>query len=282
MQDLFSTHQYTIPVEKLGVPINLVPIGDVHWGSPNCAKDKFRRFIAETSELKNPHYLFLGDTHDLASTTEKEHIAKLHESTQYQLDAWAEEQCDEFLDILGPSVVGRTIGLIEGNHHHRFTDGSTSTNYMARKLKTKYLGGASLIRLRFKDGTSIATVDILAYHGRGGGRTVGAPFNTLEKDYNAFDVQMVISGHDHKKGVLPAPPRVGLTKGRGKLGLQSRNGLLVKSGTFLQSYDAGKRSYAVRHMYPPVALGGVVIQMTPKRERGKNGRGFFVEMKGVG
>ena len=276
MLDLFETHRYDIKVSNVGQPIHIVPIGDVHWGSPQCSVSEFKQFAKDAEALPNVHYIFLGDTHDLASTSERELIEGLHESTQDQLDAMAKVECDKFTNIV-KHAKGRTIGFIEGNHHARFMDGSTSTMRMAQQLGGKYLGGAAMIRLAFSYGTCCTSLDILAYHGKGGGQLAGSPFNILEKDLNGWEVDIVMSGHDHKRGCIPKP-RVALQEFQGEMVLRDKRRLMIKTGTFLKGYEPGKRSYATRRLYSPLDLGGVVIQMTPRRDR-NHGKGFHIETK---
>ncbi|MBV5333091.1 hypothetical protein JZU54_06005, partial [bacterium] len=100
------------------------------------------------------------------------------------------------------------IGLIGGNHFYPFKDG-TSDTMLASLLGSTYLGCSAIIRLTFdlgEDGE--VDYDIGTHHGTGGGATPGATFNNLEKMLDRFDVDLVLSGHDHKKGCIPSHPRM--------------------------------------------------------------------------
>lgn len=214
-------------------------------------------------------YLGLGDYDDLGSSSERMKLAhsNLHDTTYDSFDDYADKRTKDFADEIS-FMKGKTIGLIEGNHHYKFASGDTSTMRMCKYLNTKYLGGISIIRLDFlykgsKTGKRLA-VDIYAHHtsgARGGGRRSGSSLNNLEDMSHVWDCDITIAGHDHKMNA-GFPVRMFLDK---NMNIKQKDILMVRTGSFQKGWVSGKHGYVPTFNGKPNFLGCPVIRLTPTR-----------------
>ena len=146
----FTIHNYTIPIQKFGEPLYLIPFGDVHRSSPQCHVQKWLSFCEWAKKKSRCLFLGMGDYDDLISTSERKIIMNpdLHESTQQNLhEVWL-KSTQRFAKEIG-FMKGRLIGLMEGNHFVRFANNTTTTQKLCELMSTAYLGCNSFIRLSF-------------------------------------------------------------------------------------------------------------------------------------
>lgn len=262
---------------------------DVHRFAYNCDVAGWLSFLEYCKRLlkekKNVHFLGLGDYDDLGSTSERMKLERsdLHDTTYESLDDYMEERTVKFCKEL-EFMKGRIIGLIEGNHHYKFSHGDTSTMRMCKYLKTKYLGGISVIRLVFKykgvDGGKHCAVDVYAHHTAGsrggGGRKAGSSLNKLEDMADVWDVDICLAGHDHKMNA-GFPVRMFLDK---NLNIKQRDILLVRTGSFQKGWIPGKAGYVPTFNGKPNFLGCPILKLTPQRVK-QNGQETITIKKSV-
>ena len=271
---IFKTHYATIPFKKFGEPIYLIPFGDVHRSSPMCHEEKWKEFLDWAKSKPRAYFLGLGDYDDLASTTERSILLdrKLHESTKITL----EDQYKRFTLRLAKELEfmrGRLIGLIEGNHYGEFQNGTTTTQLLADKLGTAYLGVSCFVRLflilKNEDVLSHRglTVDIWAHHGKGAARLVGGSLNRVSQMEESAEADIYLMGHDHKKSAATKTRLKLVGNGPDVMRLSHRKVLICRTGSFLKGYEEGKASYIVDGAMNPTDLGVVKIEITPRRER---------------
>lgn len=251
------------------MPIYLGIFSDTHYNSPACDKDKFHKFISEIKRKKG-YLLGLGDYLDSVSSSERKalRMMELHDGTTETIEDTYMQDIDDFVQAIKP-LQDRVIGLGGGNHYYQFTSGISSDQLLCLKLRCKYLGVNSIIRLLLRlNKTHALKVDICIHHGRGGGaKRVGTSLNHLQDMATFFDADIILQGHDHDRKV-DYINRLGLSSNNI---LQNRKILLARTGSFLRSYEEGRSSYAVDAGYPPSDLGGVLVRLTPCREHRKFG-----------
>ncbi|MCK9370622.1 hypothetical protein M0R04_11990 [Candidatus Dojkabacteria bacterium] len=221
----------------------------------------------------------MGDYDDLASYTERKALlhACLHESTQMSLDELYTIRVNNFLKEIF-FMKDKIIGLIEGNHHAILQSGMTTTQMMCDKLKCKYLGVSSFIRLLFPMQNSIKktyAIDIFAHHGKGAARLAGSSINTVEQMCGIADADIYLMGHDHKKGIVPKA-RLYLGDNR----LKQKKILLCRTGSFLKGYVEDQPSYVARALMTPSDLGNIKIEMTPRRKQNNDQDDYYVDLHG--
>ena len=245
-----------------------MPFGDVHKESRLHARQEWVDFLERGRTAPNPLFLGMGDYGDGFSTSERTVIGcgGLHETTKQTLDDVYTAKTEDFAKDI-EFMRGRIIGMLGGNHYVSFSDGTTSDNLLCRLMDAKFLGVCSLIRIIFEiegRGKTIS-LDLFIHHGKGGGQTPGATFNTIEKMLAGCDADIYLMGHDHKKGCIPSSPRLKLVSAGGKLTVSEREPWLGRTGSFLKAYEPGEVSYNVDAGRSPAALGWIEFQITPQR-----------------
>lgn len=266
---IFTCARYAVKA-NLNETVYLLPMGDVHYGSPQCDLDRFMAWSKWASSKKNAYLLGMGDYMDLGSTSERAIITdrKLHDSTQAQLESMYKKQTEKFAKMLSWAR-GRTIGLVEGNHYAVFRDGTTTTQMLCNLLDCQYLGVSSFISMEFSQRsghTYMHAIDIWAHHGKSSGRLPGGTINSVARMMDIAEADIFLSGHDHQKGVVNVS-KLRLNRGAGKVRVAHRKVLLGRTGSFLKGYEEGIASYVVDAALRPSDLGTMKIELTPRRDR---------------
>lgn len=286
---VFTTHVYRITIPSLRTQWQIIPYGDIHYDSPQHDGERFGQFckMAKHEKLLT-WFLGLGDDNELLSSKERKNYdrAELHESSAERFERMiVKSHCDLRDKIVGFGR-GRTIGMIQGNHYWKFTSsheehgisaGQTTNEWLAEQVGCKWLGWLSYIRIVVSSGdtTKIYTVDVVACHGKAGGKLVGSSVNQVDDLRKIFPMANIyIMGHDHKRGAWPdsalhAESQV-KAENKDKLRIKQKRQWLVRSGSFLKGYVDGEESYVVGRLLRPAELGIVKIQVQADRiETGK-------------
>ena len=286
---VFSTWGYTIPA-KYNQQIRLVFWGDVHRDSPNHAGGRWQGFLDYCRPLKDTYYFGMGDYVDSGSTSERECIhsilKRLHEGTKIDLSTLAEAKVGLLEEELG-FMRGHLIGLLNGNHYYEWEDGTNTDQRLCAALNTgqpegrrcKYLGVSAFVRLTFDIYGRRHALDIWAHHGKGASRFTGTSIKRVEEmeEYAIADIYCM--GHDHKRAGVPGMPKLYLKNtSKGGLKICEKQPYVIRSGSFLASYEDGKPNYNVDAGRGPCSLGHVELLITPKchgkREHGAELRHF--------
>ena len=164
-------------------------VGDIHWGSPQCDKPRVLRMI-DYCLLNNIYIFLMGDLIEIAT---RDSIG----AGVYEQEINGQTQYEEILDLLRPLAdKGLVLGILEGNHELRVynSTGVNITKFFARELKTRYLGSACWNRFRVgKQSYMIYTL-----HGRSGSRFDGTALLALERISTSFFCDLIVMGHTHK------------------------------------------------------------------------------------
>ena len=160
-----------------------MPIGDIQYSGKHgpCDLDKLQRHIAWGIEQKC-YYIGMGDYIDFASPSNRARLkaAGLYDTAEDVIDEAARQLERDLLKVLLPTK-GRWLGILEGHHYFEHLDGTTSDTRIAGVLEAPYLGTCGMVRLVFQYKQRHLAVVIWAHHGAGGGVTLGAPLNKLER-----------------------------------------------------------------------------------------------------
>lgn len=271
--NVFTTKAYKWNIGKYSKPFHIIPIGDVHIDSPGHCRPTFQETIDYIRSLHNAgeeYRLFgMGDYLDQCSDSERNKLSRqgeLHESTHATLDKSADRSVHEFCDLLS-FTKGKWIGAIQGNHYWRYLTGCkqalgvTSDMIIADEMGCDWLGWANYTVIQLKYGTSSASLDIFASHGKGGGSLLGSPYNNVSKMRNVFpSADIYMMGHDHNKGVLPSTTlEVKMDGSTGAPVVRDKTQLCCRTGSFLKAYDDSKPNYVVRSLWSPSSLGHIEI-----------------------
>lgn len=254
-----------------------MPVGDIQWSARDAevAMGMLKRHIKWGVE-RGAWFLGMGDYIDFMSPSNRVRYsaAGLYDTTRKTVDDKAHSLVEDlWLKALKPSR-GRWLGLLEGHHFHEYRDGTTSDQELAGMLDTPFLGSCAFVRLVLQmSKTRKAPVTIWCHHGVGGGVTLGAPLNKLEKLLTSWDADIYLMGHHHKKVAGPID-RIEPTWGEGNqktAGLIHRTKIIACTGSFLKGYAANDKDgkvprggYVEQRMLNPVALGGVLVKIRPR------------------
>ena len=262
----FIVHQFNIEFDNYNEPIYLFPFGDIHRTSPNCDVERWLEFLDWAKHKKRAYFLGMGDYLDIASTSERMILnnKNLHDSTLTTLDGYYEVETIRFWNEI-KFMNGRLIGILGGNHYGEFQSGITTDQYLAQKMKCKYLGVNAFIKLSLKQkGRNTSnTLDIWCHHGKGASTMVGGSLNRVEKMLFAADADIYLMGHDHRKSCSYVPT-MELTGQGNSLRLVQKKKLIARTGSFLKGYVDGKKSYVADAALNPTDLGLLKIELTPR------------------
>ena len=248
--------------------INLIPFGDVHWGSYMYSKKRWGEFLSWAKTKKNCYFLGMGDYFDTYSTSERKILKddKLHESTLDRFDTQLMSNTLHFKQEI-EFMKGKLIGMIEGNHFGTFAStGITTTQKLSEMLNTKYLGVCSLIHLQIIVDHTWFGLDIFAHHGRGGGRTLGGGMNVVTQMENVAIADIYLMGDNHQKGLVDKD-LLKPVMSHGKVLARKTKRIYTRTGSFLKGYENNKASYVTDGLFPPTNMGVVKFYITPKRMR---------------
>ena len=263
----------------------IVPIGDIQFGPDACDVERFKRHIAWAAAQPNAYFIGMGDYVDFGSPSNRATLralidkGELYDVVEDVVDNAAQEALEQLQEILAPTK-GRWLGLLEGHHFWQFSSGGTSDTKLCEFLDAPFLGTCAFVRVGFardrKEGHyETPHFTIWAHHGRGSGITQAAPLTKLERIVQAFDADVYLIGHHHKKAAAKMQRIVPVWGRRDTAGhrLSHKNLIIASTGGFLRGYMAGSKrggiprgNYVEAGMMTPVALGGVVIYARPRTE----------------
>lgn len=280
---LFTVHGYTIPV-KYNRPFRLVFFGDVHRDAPNHADGKWQEFLRYAKTLKDAWFFGMGDYLDSTSTSERECLGsispKMHETFRNDIQALQLAKCELFAKETA-FMRGRIVGMLNGNHFFQFPSGINSDQKICELLNAKYLGVCAFVRLTFEFGGRHHSRDIFAHHGQGAARLIGGSLNRVAQMAEGAEADIYAMGHDHKRGAVPAQPRLFLANSsRSGLTVEQREPIVLRSGSYLASFRNGEVNYNVDACRSPSSLGHVEILVNVKADkRGGNYGPAEIEMR---
>jgi hypothetical protein len=208
----------------------------------------------------------MGDYDDFASGSERSSIKKidLHGQSREKLDRMVMRDIVSFSKEIS-HMKGRLLGLLEGNHRWDFLDGRTSTQVLCELMDCKYLGDLAFVLVSgpARGGNTVGAIEILASHGKGGGKLIGSTFNKIQ-DMNRIvpQVDIYLMGHDHQLGAVPAS----IIEFEGLVMKQKRQ-WYGRTGSFLRGYEIDEPSYVVDSLYRPSSLGTLRFDIKFERIR---------------
>lgn len=259
---LFTVHGFDIPF-TYAKPFRLVFFGDVHRDSPNHARSKWKEFLQYARTLKDAWFFGMGDYLDSTSTSERECLGnispKMHETFRNDIMALQLAKCELFAKEI-QFMRGRIIGMLNGNHYFQFSSGINSDQKICELVGAQYLGVCSFVRLYMEASGRIHARDIFAHHGAGAARLFGGSFNRVQQMAEGAEADIYAMGHDHKRIASPGQPRLFLKNtSRNGLKIEQREPVVIRSGSFLASYEPGVVNYNVDACRTPASLGHVEV-----------------------
>ena len=240
-----------------GHDITIIPVSDVHLGSPECMEQEFIKFIETVKETPNVYLILGGDLIDngTRSSVTNPFRATMSPSVQKR----------EMANILAP-VRDRIICMLPGNHERRSgKDADDDPCYdIAAKLDLENLYRENIAFIKIQlglEGHDCAGFQRPCYvltvvHGSGGGILTGGAVNRSERFGYVIDgADALILGHTHKP----------YTTQPGKIQIDSRNNKVsikpfkvISSTSWLQygGYAAQKMLLPTTHCLNKLTLRG--------------------------
>jgi predicted phosphodiesterase len=181
-------NRQTLKVRK-GNYAEVVLLGDVHWGSPQCAKDKFLDMVNYCAQ-KKIYVLLMGDMIEMST---RDSVG----SGVYEQEFPGQTQVEQMIECIRPlAKANLLLGSHNGNHCERVykATGINIAKLMAKEWGCPYLGDACWSK--FVVGEHSYTVYSL--HGRSGAKFDGTALLALERLAAPFHADVVACGHSHK------------------------------------------------------------------------------------
>lgn len=252
---------YRVAAENFTV----APACCIHW--PIGDKNLLKAWVQTIRRKKNFYTFLLGDSLDCARTHYRSHIRsyKDDENSQLALDEMQKRTLDELINILRP-IKDKIIGTIRGNHYWQFSDETNSEQYLCKALGIPYLGILGVVRILTPSGKEVHL--FAHHHGGGGGATVGGDANALLKQESAWDADIYLAGHTHKRLAFKLPTMSITSELHPQIVENSK--VFARTGAFLKGFlldnptvdRAHFPSYAEERAYRPTDLGWVEIKVT--------------------
>ena len=216
--------------------LHMYPLGDIHLGSSKCAEgvlDEWLTYIVDTDGTS------LLNTGDNLNSAIKDSVSDVYDE-QYTVQVARQKLTDKFRPV---AEANKLDAIIDGNHEWRILRavGDSPNSAVADALGVAYSPAALYVVYHVGD----QEYGVYLRHGNGGGATMGAAVNRLEKQERIVDADVYISGHTHTQVAFPKETfvRVGDRMVR-------RKRMFVSSGSFL-----GYEDYAKIAGYPPAHIG---------------------------
>ena len=232
-----------------GHDINVIPVSDVHLGSPECMEQEFIQFIKTVKETPNV-YLILGG--DLIDNGTRSSVSDIFRATMSP-----SQQKKEMANILS-EVSDRILCFVPGNHERRSgKDVDDDPVYdIAAKLDLEHLYRENIAFLKIQLGIrqhesgadtkgNLRPVYVLAVtHGTGGGIYTGSSVNRNERfSYFIDGMDALIVGHNHRP-FTTQPGKIVIDKSNNRVTIKP---FKVISSTSWLDYGG----YAARMMLQP-------------------------------
>ena len=264
---------------KEGQTLRIIPIGDVHYNTVECDREKFHGLINQSKrEIERGDIVYgigLGDYNDSLSGSERAALVSakggfgLHDTTIRAIDLEAARLASTFHRA---SRGLPFLGLCEGHHFMKFgiadgaycqklgaKPGMSTTELLCLIKDCPFLGTLGVIDLTFPQGKRLRLV---ASHGYGGARTAGA---RVVKRVRMAEVispscdTIFIMGHDDEL----------MVKGAQILDFDVNGNFIahkvafVGSGSFQRAYHKGRATgdYVEQLLLPPAQLGVSIIEV---------------------
>lgn len=226
--------------------LHMYPVGDIHLGSPSCAEDALDEWLKYIVETPNVSLLNTGDNLNAAIVGSVSDVY----TEKYTVQEARRLLTEKFQPV---AAAKKLDGIIDGNHEARIyrATGDSPNAAVADALGVPYATASLLVVYHVGDQEYTCYVR----HGQGGGSTMGAAVNRLEKQERIIDADIYISGHTHTQVAFPKE-----TFFRDGDRTVRRKRMFVSSGSFL-----GYEDYAKVAGYPPAHIGAPRVFLDGRR-----------------
>jgi predicted phosphodiesterase len=238
----------TLPLAK---EIQVIGIGDIHNGSPNCRFDKFLKAVEYVEKTPNCYVIGMGDYIDAIVPSDKRY-------SSLEPFRAVDTTKKEVLEALRP-IQDKILCMLTGNHESKIAKQGYGdpTAYLCQELKVPYGGTSCYIRLKVHPRLHRNPLTIYCHHGYSAGRKTGGCVNNIEGLAQYWDADVYMVGHSHK---LWNTVQVKVCwAGYKKVAF-------CNTGTFMETATYGHTGYSEEAGYPPLKMGCIKIKWLPEDE----------------
>ena len=235
--------------------ITIVPLADVHIGSPGCMEEEFIDFLGRVALTPNV-YLALGG--DLVDNVTRNSVGSVF--TQRYRPA---DQKKLIAKLLEP-VRDRILVAVQGNHEARsMKDADDCPLYdIMCKLDIEHLYRENIAFVKIQmgnnrtHGESNPTYVLAVTHGSGGGALTGSAVNRNERFGYVLDgVDALITGHTHKP-VVSSPGKIKVDPRQNTISVVPFKVITATSWLEYGGYAAKKMLLPATHTLQTMTLRG--------------------------
>ena len=242
---------------KFAERLHLYVVGDVHFGSAACARERFTEYVARMAADKHARWIGLGDYIEAIAVDDRRFDPvgldeRMRATDLGDLFTW---QVDELLRVLAP-VRDRCIALLRGNHEAvaiRRTHTAAWWQRLVDATGAPDCGTSCMVDLVVGQ----RTVRVAAHHGAGAAATDGGRAQRLARFAQAFVADLVLTGHLHAKADTTVVRLAGDRACKRALAVRTR---ALCCASWYRSYH-GHGSYAEERGLPPSEIGAPVVKI---------------------
>lgn len=226
-------------VEPPGPQFRVVPIGDLHLGSPHFK----RAFFMDALDwiVKNDAYVIL--TGDLLECGTKGSVG----AGVYEQIMSPSDQIEAVIKLLEP-IKDRILGAVKGNHEERLHKDAGSEAYLnsiCPRLGIPYFGWEAFILFSLPHYKSVLTY---TNHTKAGGKNANLALNWMTRELaKVVDADVYFKSHDHGMGWYPEST---LEVNRATKRMEMRERHYVLTGNWLGRADSYAAASASGHKPP--------------------------------
>jgi hypothetical protein len=253
-------HKFEIPYKKCGEKFEVFPIGCIHAGQPNFNKPFFEKLMKWVESNDHAYIIGMGDMMD---ATHPGH--PFFNIEQVDRDMLTIEDQYYYIQKTFTKLaeMGRIIGLHEGNHDNRLVpnSGFNWVGMLCKDLNVKFLGHTALTRLGFERNNHKTSWDIFSTHGYFRGTTPAGKLNKMLSLQAGFGADVYLHGDTHEVLIHEYPFKFL----NNAMTLETRNLIFALTGSFLDTYKEGTKSYGEKKNYKPIKIGCPKIIFYPEK-----------------
>lgn len=246
-----------------------VGVGDMHRGTKNFDKDKWKRFIAWAVKEDKLYAILMGDLGEYISHKDSRRFnpANITPECLLHLDNIINFQADQIVEMLMP-IKDKIIATVIGNHEIDIQTHFKDNLYydICKELGIlKYdlgLGGFVVCDFEHRAGGNVKRLVFNVQHTHSTGRKMGGKTNRLIDEMTDYEADIIMRAHSHDR--VAVPYTLHRVNKAGKYETKKRFGIIT--GSFLETRQAGIDSYADRRGYAGKDTGIVIIHYIPIRE----------------
>ncbi len=233
--------------------IYLIPIGDLHLGSPASRKKELKKLIESAD--RRTFFILLGDILDNAIIESLGNV--------YEQELNPQNALEEIIELLKP-VKDRILGAVSGNHEERTRRrvGIDVMKIISQALCIDYENDIFVFDISVGENASRGSArrvnySIVVGHGYTGARTLGGKITANGRIIDVvIGADIYITAHTHQPSVVPFA-RFEIDPHNKKL--FKRNGYLITIPAW-QDYE----NYAARKFMHPNANSFLTIKLSGK------------------